>query len=109
MKEVSPGVRETSVRARVYSCRKGCYKFRASAPEHGKTVPQHEPRGHSTIDPDLFRHLKDQPGAAFAANRAHGQSLDRRASDVQRFKIHDFVVMPDHFHLLINPGWGDDH
>ena len=95
---------ETSVRARVYSCRNQCYKAWALALSMARpsrnTNPEDIRKGARTF----FATSKTSMGRSLLqTERMANLFIDvlRTYVAAKRFRIHDFVVMPDHFHLLM--------
>jgi REP-associated tyrosine transposase len=81
-----------------------CINSRASAPEHGKAIPQYNPEDIQPGSRTFFISSRTSMGLPLLqTDRMASLFIDvlRTYVAAKRFRINDFVVMPNHFHLLI--------
>jgi putative transposase len=80
---------------------------RALAPVYGKTAAQCRFEVRLELSPHVLRHHEDQHGTRLLQSERNAMLfIDVLRSYVAagKFKVHDFVVMPNHVHLLLTVG-----
>jgi putative transposase len=102
------GVSYQRVRARLESCRKGCKQWRALAPAMSKPSRPSDPNSAAGSPRTFFTTTRTAGGKAlFQTKRMADLFIDVLRSYMRTGKIivHDFVVMPNHVHILMTvPG-----
>jgi hypothetical protein len=98
---------QREARINVYPCRHQCYKFCAMARPSRNTNRDDIQDGPRTF---FVTSKTNVGGALLQTERMANLFIDvlRTYVIAKKFRLHDFVVMPNHFHLQLTLDWSQD-